>query len=190
MGKGFDWGSRGAGGQPTADLASQSTLWRPKGLVAVLDASTLVAARLARVDRHSSSRDSVRLAGTVFDSFTSPAIVEEVEIVLARPKFGFTIVETRRWLDVFVRHSRQVDPGVVPGEYTAALHGDVRDNPVLKTALAVNLHEEGQGAIAEAGTRYGCFIVSWDKHFEPGWNLWGWQCIRPDAFLALLHRIA
>ncbi len=94
--------------------------------------------------------------------------------------------ETRRWLDVFVRQSRQVDPGLVPGSYASAVHSDEKDSPVLRTALAVNLHEEGQRAIAAAKTAHGCSIVSWDRDFEPGRNFWGWTFIRPDEFHDLI----
>lgn len=161
----------------------EAGVWSPKGLVAVLDTSVLVAARLSKAERPTSSREVLRLAGILYDSFTSPAILEEVEEVLARPRFGVPVDETRRWLDVFVRQSRQVDPGLVPGSYASAVHSDEKDSPVLRTALAVNLHEGGQRAIATAKTGRGCFIVSWDRDFAPGRSFWGWTFIRPDAFL-------
>ncbi len=103
---------------------SEAGLWSPKGLVAVLDTSVLVAARLSKAERPTSSREVVRLAGILYDSFTSPAILEEVEAVLARPKLGCPAAETRLWVDVLLRHSRQVDPGLVPGSYAAAVHSD------------------------------------------------------------------
>lgn len=43
---------------------------------------------------------------------------------------------------------------------------------MLKTALAVNIHEEGQRAIGAAIQGYGYFIVSLDKDFQPGRNVW------------------
>lgn len=161
-------------------------LWKPKGIVAVIDTSVFVAARVSSAGNLSSARQVVRFAGLVYDSFTSPGILQEVEDVLARPRFGYPVAETRRWLEVFLRHSRQVDPAFVPGDYSAALHADEKDNPIFKTALAVNLHEEGQVALADAKCRYGCFLVSKDRDFEEGRNVWGWEFIRPETFWQLL----
>ncbi len=42
-----------------------SAVWRPKGIVAVLDTSTLVRAWLSREDTPSPARDVMRLAGIV-----------------------------------------------------------------------------------------------------------------------------
>ncbi len=165
---------------------SEAGRWTPKGLVAVIDTSVLVAARLSTAERPTSSREVVRLAGVLFDSFTSPAILDETEAVLARPRFGIPAAETRRWLDVVLRHSRQVDPSLVPGSYAAAVRHDEKDSPVLRTALAVNLHEEGQRSIAVATSGHGCFIVSWDRDFVPGRNFYGWTFSRPDGFHDLL----
>lgn len=167
-----------------------SGLWEPKGLVAVLDTNVLVSVRLSRAPRRTVSREIFDLAGLVYDSFTSPAILEEVELVLARPKFGIPIGETRCWLDVFLRHSRQVDPCRVPGDFAAALGNDRKDNHVLKTALAVNLHEEGQKAVEESIRRDGCYIVSADSDFEEGRVVWGWRFIRPENFYHLLRSLA
>ncbi len=54
---------------------SEAGLWTPKGVVAVLDTSVLVAARLSKAERPTSSREVLRLAGILYDSFTSPAIL-------------------------------------------------------------------------------------------------------------------
>lgn len=125
----------------------------------------------------------------LYDSFTSPTIIEETERVLAEARFGTSAQEVSVWLDAFVRRTRQVNSEAVPGDYSAALRGDEKDNPILLIALAVNLHDEGQKALAVAGSHRGCFIVSRDKHFEAGRNQWGWQFIRPDAFWSLLESI-
>lgn len=161
-------------------------VWSPKGLVAVIDTSVLVAARTTMAGELSPSRQVVASAGVLYDSFTSPEILQEVEGVLARPRFGYSVAETQGWLEVFLRHSRQVDPASVPGDYSAALGNDEKDNPIFKTALAVNLHEEGQVAVAKAKSRYGCFLVSKDRDFEEGRNVWGWKFIQPESFWRLL----
>jgi predicted nucleic acid-binding protein len=168
--------------EPVRDLGT----WDPKGVVAVVDTSVLVAARITVAGESSPSRQVVSSAAVLYDSFTSPEILEEVEGVLARPRFGYPVAETRKWLDVFLRHSRQVDPESVPGDYSAALGDDEKDNPVFKTALAVNLHEEGQVAVENAKSRYGCFLVSMDRDFEEGRTVWGWKFIRPASFWRLL----
>ena len=169
-----------------SEAAKEFGVWRPKGIVAVVDTSVLVAARNSRSGNLSPSRQIVRSAGMLYDSFTSPSILQEVEGVLVRPRFGYSVSETRRWLDVFLRHSRQVDHESIPGEYSAALGDDEKDNPVFKTALAVSLNEEGQVAIEAAKLRYGCFLVSLDRHFEEGRNAWGWEFIRPGSFWRML----
>jgi predicted nucleic acid-binding protein len=164
--------------------------WQPKGIVAVLDTSVLVAARHAKMNRPSPSRDIVLLAGTAYNSFTSPAILDETERVLARPHLGYPVADTRRWIDTYVRHSRQVHPGIIPGDYAVALGNDPKDEPVLKTALAVSLDEDGRVAVAAAHEGAGCYIVSLDRDFAPGRNVWGWAFIRPEAFIALLRALA
>lgn len=161
--------------------------WWPKGAIAVLDTSTLVRARLSPEGEPNPSRLLMLLAGHAYDSFTSPAILGEVEQVLSRPRFGIPESETRIWLDHFVRMSRQLDATVIPGDYAAALGDDEKDNPILKTALAVNLHDEGQEAIAFAAAKLGCFIVSTDQDFAEGRTSWGWKFVRPHTFLALLR---
>ncbi|MBI3977123.1 MAG: hypothetical protein HY331_02950 [Chloroflexi bacterium] len=86
-----------------------------------------------------------------------------------------------------MRASRQVNPDAIPGDYAAVLNDDEKDTPVLKTALAVSVHEDGQRAIAGAHMGWGCFIVSSDRDFTPGRNVWGWTFIRPDDFWVLLR---
>lgn len=51
------------------------------------------------------SRRIAELAGVAYDSFTSPAILDEVEEVLAQPRFGAAPTLVRLWLDVFLRGS-------------------------------------------------------------------------------------
>lgn len=165
----------------------EARIWRPKGAVAVLDTSVLIRAYLSPAGNPNASEMVTLLAGLAYDSFTSPPILTEVETVLARPRFGIPAARTRIWLDNFVRMSRQVNPSAIPGDYAAALGHDEKDNPILKTALAVNLHEDGQRAIGSAVIDLGCFIVSTDDDFAPGRNVWGWAFIRPHAFLALLR---
>jgi predicted nucleic acid-binding protein len=127
--------------------------WQPKGLIAVLDTSTLIRAWLARPGRPSPAADVMRLAGRTFDSFTSPAILEEVETVLGRPRFGATDRAVRVWVDAFLRNSRQVFPQAIPGEAAAVVHGDLADVPILKTAYAVPVEfpEVAAAARADAG---------------------------------------
>ena len=81
---------------------------RPKGVVAVLDTSVLVRAWLSPVAPPNPSRRVMLLAGVAYDSFTSPAILDEVEEVLVRPRFGAAAGQIRLWLDAFLRllHSR------------------------------------------------------------------------------------
>jgi hypothetical protein len=131
------------------------------------------------------------LAGVAYDSFTSPAILDEVEDVLARPRFG-AAGQVRHWLDAFLRASRQVFPALIPGDDARALRGDVEDLPVLKTGYAVAAAGEEFGDIlAAARAGGGWFIVSEDTHhFTPGWNVYGWQFITAHEFLQLLHRRA
>ena len=164
---------------------AEAGIWRPKGLIAVLDTSTLVRAWLAGLGRPSPARDVMRLAGRGFDSFTSPAILEEVEAVLERPRFGATRDQVRLWLDVFLRTSRQVFPQAIPGQAAAAVHGDLADVPILKTAHAapVEFPEVAAAARADAGW----FPVSENTtDFSPGWTVWGWRFTTAHDFLRLL----
>ncbi|MBA2451219.1 MAG: hypothetical protein H0V51_24665 [Chloroflexi bacterium] len=75
----------------------------PKGVVAVLDTSVLVRAWLSPAAAPNPSRRIAELAGVAYDSFTSPAILDEVEEVLAQPRFGAAPTLVRLWLDVFLR---------------------------------------------------------------------------------------
>ncbi|MBI4319901.1 MAG: PIN domain-containing protein [Chloroflexi bacterium] len=186
MGKGAGHERRRWSLEPVAD---EFSVWTPKGLAAVIDTSVFVAARLSKSAQPAPPREIIRAAGAAYDSFTSLAILGEVERVLARPKFNYAVGETRLWLDPFIRRSRQVSDRDIPGNYAGALRDDEKDNPVLKTALAVNIHEEGQRAISAATQSYGCFIVSLDNDFQPGRNVWGWTFIRPIAFWGMLRAI-
>lgn len=167
---------------------TQPGLWTPKGIVAVVDTSVHVRAYLAAAGSSSPSAQVQEQAGYAYDSFTSPEILDETERVLVR-EFGAQPERVRRWLDQFGRQSRQVDPDRIPGDFAAQLRGDERDNPVLKTALAVYPHDpEGQEAVSAAMADAGLFIVSTNtRHFPPGRNLYGWTCIRPHELLARLE---
>ena len=169
-----------------------SAVWRPKGIVAVLDTSTLVRAWLSREVSPSPARDVMRLAGQAYDSFTSPAILDEVEEVLHRPRFGAARAHVRLWLDAFLRVSRQVFPEMIPGGDPAAVSGDVGDLPILNTAFAVAAGDaEAREVLAAARLGGGWFIVSENtRHFPPGRNVHGWQFITAHAFLLLLRRRA
>lgn len=162
-------------------------LWTPKGAVAVLDTSILVRAFLSRQDDPSPSRLVLELAGRLYDSFTSEAILRETLDTLTGRRFNVASEQVTRWLAPFVRVSRQVDPEQVPGDFAAALHGDEADNPILKTALALYVDPDGQAAIQAAMADLGCYVVSVDNDFSPGRNVWGWTFIRPHVFLGLLR---
>jgi predicted nucleic acid-binding protein len=168
---------------------AESEAWRPKGIVAVLDTSTLVRAWLSREEDPRPARDVMRLAGQVYDSFTSPAILDEAEEVLVRPRFGVSRGHVRLWLDAFLRMSHQVFPEVIPGGDPAAVGGDVEDLPVLNTAYAAAASgEEMSEILAAARLSDGWFIVSENtRHFPPGRNVHGWQFITAHLFLRLLH---
>lgn len=94
-------------GPDLSGVVKELGVWSPKGLVAVIDTSVLVAARTTMAGELSPSRQVVASAGVLYDSFTSPEILQEVEGVLARPRFGYSVAETQGWLEVFLRHSRQ-----------------------------------------------------------------------------------
>jgi hypothetical protein len=83
-------------------------------VVAVLDTSVLVRAWLSRTAAPNSARRVLLLAGLVYDSFTSPAIIEAAEEVLVRPRFAARRADVRRWFDAYLRASRQVFPETVP----------------------------------------------------------------------------
>lgn len=160
----------------------------PKGVLAVLDTSVLIRAWLSAVAPSNPSRRVMLLAGVVYDSFTSPAILDEVENVLARPRFGAPTGDVRIWIDSYLRASRQVFPEAIPGEDTGAVRGDVDDLPVLKTVYAVAAAGEELGEVlVTARLDGGWFLVSENtRHFTPGWNVHGCQFITSHAFLGLL----
>lgn len=82
---------------------------RPKGVVAVLDTSVLVRAWLSAAAPPNPSRRDMLLAGLAYDSFTSPAILNEVESVASPDVWRIPARCTRgtRW-----RHLR---PGALRG---------------------------------------------------------------------------
>jgi predicted nucleic acid-binding protein len=161
----------------------------PKGVVAVLETSVLVRAWLSPAAAPNPSRRVAELAGVAYDSFTSPAILDEVEEVLERPRFGATPTGVRLWLDIFLRASRQVFPESIPGGDAGALRGDLEDLPVLKTAYAVAAAGEELGdVLVVARADGGWFLVSENtRHFTSGWIVHGWRFITAHAFLGLLH---
>ena len=114
----------------------EATFARPHGVVAVLDTSALVRARQSAVDRPNVALILMLGAGAAYDSFTSPAIIEETKEVLARPRFGARPDDVDRWLDAFIRASRQVFPQLAPGGSLGAVRGDADDLPILETAYA------------------------------------------------------
>jgi hypothetical protein len=131
----------------------------------------------------------MRLAGLAYDSFTSPAILDEVEEVLVRLRFGAARGQVRLWLDAFLRVSRQVFPEVIPGGDPAAVGGDVEDLPVLHTAYGGAAGGEPVGEVlAAARLGGGWFIVSENtRDFRPGRTVHGWQFVTAHGFLRLLH---
>jgi hypothetical protein len=124
-----------------------------------------------------------------YDSFTSPAILDEVEEVLTRPRFGAAPAQVRLWLDIFLRASRQVFPESIPGGDAGAVRGDLADLPILKTAYAVAAAGEELGEVLVAArTDGGWFLVSENtRDFTPGRIVHGWRFITAHAFLGLLH---
>lgn len=90
----------------TAPTPPASSFGRPKGVVAILETSVLVRAWLSPTAAPNPSRRAMLLAGVEYDSFISPPILDEVEEVLARPRFGADPAQVRLWLDVFMRASR------------------------------------------------------------------------------------
>ncbi len=162
---------------------------RLKGIVAVLDTSVLVRAWLSPVAPPNPSRRVMLLAGVAYNSFTSPAILDEVEEVLVRPRFGAAAGQVRLWLDAFLRASRQVFPELIPGDDAKAVRGDREDLPVLKTGYAIAATGKEFGdLLAAARSDGGWFLVSENtRDFTPGWNVPGWQFITAHTFLRLLH---
>lgn len=169
--------------------ASAGWFVQSKGVVAILETSVLVRAWMSPALAPNPSRRAMLLAGVVYDSFTSPAILEEVEDVLGRPRFGADAAQVRRWLDAFVRASRQVFPEAIPANGAGAVRGDLDDLPVLHTAYAAAAAgEEFHDVFQVARRDGGCFLVSENtRHFTPGWNVHGWQFITAHAFLQRLR---
>lgn len=164
--------------------------WRPKGLVVVLDTSVLVRAWLSPAMKPNPSRRAMLLAGSAYDSFTRPAILEEVEAVLTRPHFGATSQQVRLLMDIFLPASRQVFPEALPPAEAAAVGGDLGDVPVLTTAYAVAAAgQEVVEVLATARTDGGWFL-GWEntRHFTPGRNVYGWQFTTAHLFLRHLDQ--
>jgi predicted nucleic acid-binding protein len=162
---------------------------QPKGLIAVLDTSVLVRAWLSPPAPPNPSLRVMQLAGAAYDSFTSPAILEELDEVLGRPSFGADPAHVHRWIDAFLRASRQVFPETIPGRDAGAVHGDLEDLPILKTAYATSSDESLPHILAAARNDAGYFLVSENRrHFTPGWNVYGWEFITADAFVRFLLR--
>jgi predicted nucleic acid-binding protein len=162
---------------------------RPKGIVAVVETSVLVRAWLSSATAPNPSRRVMLLAGVVYDSFTSPAILDEVTEVLTRPRFGASPSHVQIWLDTFVRASRQIFPQIVPAGVTEAVRGDVDDVPILHTAYAATASSDSQDVLEVARAVDGWFLVSENtRHFTPGWNVHGWQFITAHSFLQRLLR--
>src|SRR5579884_1252433 len=132
----------------------------------------------------------MRLAGHLYDSFTSPAIIEEVQEVLARPEFGGYRSSINSWLDDFVRASRQMFPEDITQGGARIVHGDTTDLPILHTAFAVNAAGAEFAAILEAAQDDGgWFLVSENtRDLSPGWNVYGWQFTTAAGLLARLLR--
>ena len=171
-------------------IATTSTFVRPHGVVAVLDTSVLVRAWLSRPDPPNSARSLILLAGVVYDSFTSPAILDEVKDVLARPRFGADPSAVDRWLDVFVRASRQVFPQVASGGQPGTVRGDIDDLPILETAYAVYATGgEHDPVVARARLAGDLYLVSENStDFVPGRNVHGFRFIRAADFHRFLVR--
>lgn len=161
----------------------------PKGVAAILDTSVLVRAWLTRQPPNP-SRQVMLLAGELYDSFTSPSILEEFEEVAARPRIAGDVTLVRTWLDVHLRASRQVFPEFIPGGGAAAVGGDIGDLPILKTAFAASVGGEDMTRILELASHDGgCYIVSENtSDFVPGHNVYGWEFTTATMFLRLLRR--
>ncbi|MGH2367794.1 MAG: PIN domain-containing protein, partial [Chloroflexota bacterium] len=161
--------------------------------MAILETSVLVRAWLSPAAVPNPSRRAMLLTGVEYDSFTSPPILEEVEEVLARPRFGADRAQVRRWLDAFVRASRQVFPEPIPAAATGAAgaaRGDIDDLPILHTAYAATAAgREASSVLDAARADGGWFLVSENtKHFTPGWNVYGWQFTTANVFVHHLLR--
>jgi hypothetical protein len=160
-------------------------------VVAILETSVLVRAWLSPAAAPNPSRRAMLLAGVAYHSFTSPPILDEIEEVLTRPRFGADSGQVRLWLDAFVRASRQVFPDVIPFAGTGAagvVHGDLDDLPILHTAYAATAAGGDVGGVLEAaGAEGGWFLVPENTRlFTPGWNVHGWQFTTAHAFIQRL----
>ena len=169
-------------------IQSWPTFVRPHGVVAILDTSVLVRAWLSAHDPPNAALAVVLLAGLAYDSFTSPAILDEVREVLARPRFGADAAAVARWLDAFVRASRQVFPQVVPGGNPGAVRGDKDDLPILETAYAVYATAQEHHPVVETAQATGdLYLVSENStDFVPGRNVHGFHFIRVEPFRRML----
>jgi hypothetical protein len=127
-------------------------------------------------------------AGVLYDSFTSPAILDETREVLARPRFGAAPEAVDRWLDAFVRASSQAFPQVAPGGNQGAVRGDLDDMPILETAFAAYATApEHHPVIAHAQVTGGLYLVSENTtDFVPGRNVHGFRFIRAAEFRRFL----
>lgn len=94
--------------------------WRAHGIVALLDTSVLVRAWLSPAATPIPSQRIMLLAGVAYDSFTSPAILEEVEEVLEKLRFGAARARVRAWLDAYLRSGRQAFPQPFSGTMHAS----------------------------------------------------------------------
>jgi predicted nucleic acid-binding protein len=169
---------------------SSRGIWQPKGIVAVLDTSTLIRAWLSHADRPNAALELMLKAAQAYDSFTSPTILDEVEDVLLRPRIAASRASARRWLDAFLRSSRQVFPEAIPGGDPRAVGGDLEDLPVLHTAYAATVAgPDVAEVLATARADGGWFLVSENtRHFPPGQNVYGWQFTTASRFLQTLQR--
>lgn len=166
----------------------ETTFTRPHGIVAVLDTSVLVRAWQSPLDRPNVALILMLGAGAAYDSFTSPAIIEETKEVLDRPRFAVRADDVDRWLDAFIRASRQVFPQVAPGGNPGAVRGDSDDLPILETAYAAYVTtSEHHPVIAYAQATGGLYLVSENTtDFIPGRNVHGFRFIRAVEFHRLL----
>jgi hypothetical protein len=131
----------------------------------------------------------MRLASQSYDSITSPAILDELEVVLTRPLFGASSLRVRVWLDRFLRLSHQVFPESIPANAAAVVGGDLGDVPVLNTAYAGAGDPELAATVAVARSDGGWYLVSENtRHFPPGRNVYGWEFITAHDFLPILLR--
>lgn len=161
----------------------------PSGIVAVIETSVLVRAWLSPTVKPNPARRVMLLAGIAYDSFTSPAIIDETAAVLTRPRFGANRGTIYRWLDMFVRASRQVFPDLLPSGNVDVVSGDEGDLPVLNTAYAVFAFASEYPSLVEQATQNGGFFLVSENttHFRLHINSQGFQFIRVHSFLEILE---